>query len=181
MMRVLVDAELILSAVYENEHTPDAEILLTHIMPSEQIELYITELSLGKIRSLGKESAASFLEENFRIIKFNYCLWREQIFKSIGTRVSECALEVDIAIANNIRTVVTHKTEDFCSADLLVWTVNDLLEGLNDLPVLTETEIDFFKFKLELSYTIVDGRNQKPRGAMGLGGSGSDLIVHNFF
>ena len=148
--RVLVDYSVILNAfIYKNEHTPDAEMLLTDIMPSEQIELYITELSLGKIRSLGKDAIANRIEEeNFRIIKFHNCLDREQIFEFMRTG-ELCALEVHCALANNIRTVVTHKPEDFCSFDLTdAWTVNDLRDWLNDLPVLTETEIDFYRVKV---------------------------------
>ncbi len=135
-MRVLVDAELILSAFQENEHTKNAEVLLTNIMSSEQIKLYITKLCIDKIRLEDKrriipdeEGIARSLEEKFRnhLIPYNNCLIEEQVFKSIGnTRDFECAVETACAYAMNIGAVVTHKPQDFSAADLLAWTVNDL-------------------------------------------------------
>lgn len=141
MTRVLADAELILSVFQENEHTKDAEILLTDIMSSEQIELYITDLCLDKINyhnhQIAKEIAKKFRDN---ILSYDNCLIEEQVIKTTKyTRDFECAVEAEVAIANNIRIVVTHKSQDFSTATLnsaatldLV-TVNDLIFDLEEL------------------------------------------------
>lgn len=127
-MRVLVDAELILSALQENEHTKDAEILLTDIMSSEQIELYITDLCLDKIGYYDKYTA-SLLKEKFRgnVLPYDNCLIEEEVIKAAKyTRDFEREVEAAWAITNNIDIVVTHKPQDFLTSGLFVKTVNDL-------------------------------------------------------
>ena len=127
-MRFLVDAELILSAFQENKYTRDAEILLTEIMSSEQIELYITDLCLDKIGYYNKCTASS-LKEKFRgnVLPYDNCFIKKEVVKAAKyTRDFECEVEAAWAITNNIDIVVTHKPQDFLTSGLFVKTVNDL-------------------------------------------------------
>lgn len=138
MIKVLADAELILEFfLNRNEYAQDAERLL-EMVESGQIELYITELCLDKVRSEDKFRAkpdamgsdiAGGLEKKFfgYVIPYNNCLIGEQVFQSIeNTRNFECAVETACAIAEGVGAVVTHKREDFAACDLLVWSVTEL-------------------------------------------------------
>ena len=135
MMRVLADAELILSAFQENEHTKDAEVLLADIMSSKQIELYITDLCLEKISYYDKYTA-NVLKEKFgsNILPYDNCFIEEEILKAAkDTRDFECAVEVAWAKANNIDAIVTYKPQNFNETILQIWSVNKLLQQINQI------------------------------------------------
>ncbi|TBR56661.1 hypothetical protein B4U84_28905 [Westiellopsis prolifica IICB1] len=136
MMKVLADAELILEwFLNRNEYAKDAERLLEKV-ESRQIELYITQLCLDKVRSEDKFQAkpdaigggiASYLEDKGNVIPYDDCRISIEVFQSIeNTRDFECAVETACAIACGVA-VVTHKPEDFAGGDLLVWSVDNLL------------------------------------------------------
>jgi hypothetical protein len=139
MMKVLVDAELILEFfLNRNEYAKDAERLLEKV-ESRQIQLYITQLCLDKVRSEDKFRAkpdakdggiAYDLEKIFSgyVIPYDDCLIGEQVFQSIeNTRNFECTVEKACAKAFEVGAVVTHKPEEFAGSGLLVWSVTELL------------------------------------------------------
>lgn len=133
MMKILVDADMVLEALlYRSGFIADVEDLW-NIVP-EQIQGYISEVGLDKIRSFAKRLGTSQdakkvvadIKAKMSICSIDSHLLQQARLLDIGD--FESAVEVACAITMNIGAIVTQEPQNFVGADLPVMSVGDLLK-----------------------------------------------------
>lgn len=135
-MRVLVDADVVLELfINRSGFVEDAEKLLIEIGQSQQIEVYVTDKCLKRIRlelsatddQLGELAAYKVKAMlNSRIIKIDSNI-REQARKS-SIKDFDSAEEVACATILNFDAIVTQNPQNFDEAILPIWSVNQLIQ-----------------------------------------------------
>lgn len=133
MMKILVDADMVLEVLlYRSGFIADVEDLW-NLVP-EQIQGYISEVGLDKIRSFAKRLGTSQdakkvvadIKAKMSICSINSHLLQQARLLDIGD--FESAVEVACAITMNIGAIVTQEPQNFVGADLPVMSVGDLLK-----------------------------------------------------
>lgn len=133
MIRILVDADLILEALMNrNELAEDVRKLLDMVHPS--IQMHLTDVGWQKIdayTSRLKNSKIAEIVANWLQEKIQICVVDESILqkaRSLAVKDFETAVELVCVSDRQLDAIVTHKQEDF--AILLnkfrVWSVADL-------------------------------------------------------
>lgn len=132
MIRVLVDADLLLEAVLNRIcFVADAEEAF-EMLQSQQIQGYVSELGLEKIYSvLSKledsqvaEEIVATIEEVVETYPINSTLIQQA--RSLNIRDFESAVEVVCATATNVGAILTSDPQAFAGGDLPVMQVGDL-------------------------------------------------------
>jgi ATP-binding cassette subfamily B protein len=133
-MQVLVDADLVLELLLNRVGLVEDAEVLWEMVESQQIQGYITEFGLDKIRSVlsGLErfetvkNVVSEIQEIVRICPVESNLLQKA--RSFNFRDFESAVEVACAIERNLDVIVTQNPQNFDRATLPIWSVNELLE-----------------------------------------------------
>lgn len=133
-IKVLVDAELFYR-FFKFNLFEDLFTCLMELKESEQIEIYITDLCLYKLRSDEKEilkQTADILSSTYKVLPayisdFEYLYKQEKkLFTAKSLRVFESDVEIYCASVYSCDAIVTHKPEDWYGSELPVWTVKEL-------------------------------------------------------
>jgi len=132
-MKVLVDADLILEALLNRENLAEDAQQLWEMLESRQIQGYITELGVEKIRLYASkfncveaEEAISDIQEIILICVVDKIILEKA--RSSNLIDFDSAVEETCAINENIGAIVTQNPHDFSGTDLAVLSVYELLE-----------------------------------------------------
>jgi predicted RNA-binding Zn-ribbon protein involved in translation (DUF1610 family)/predicted nucleic acid-binding protein len=137
MIRVLVDADLILEVLLNRSgFVADAEEAF-EMLQSQRIQGYVSELGLKKINLVlsqleGSEVAEEIvaaIEDVVKACPVDFTLAQQA--RSLNIRDFESAVEVVCATAMSIGAIVTSDPQDFAGADLPVLQVGDLWQRQN--------------------------------------------------
>jgi hypothetical protein len=128
MMKILVDADMVLEALLNRSRFPAYFEDLWDLVP-EQIQGYISEPGLEKIRifaNLNADEVISDIEADLSICSIDSHLLQQA--RLLDIRDFESAVEVACAITRNIGAIVTQEPQNFVGSDLPVLSVGDLLK-----------------------------------------------------
>jgi PIN domain len=129
-VKVLLDADVLLELfVNRSGFVEDIERLLAEIETSRQVEVYITDKCLKRIRiedELGDE-ASSFVEEMVRgrVIKIDSDI--RALARVSCLQDYDSAEELACANARNLDAIITQNPQNFDGSTLPIWSVADLL------------------------------------------------------
>lgn len=132
MIRILIDADLILEALMNRNTVKDVKELLDKVNPC--IQMYITDVGWQKIftylRHLQNTKIAEmviiWLEEKIKICSVNQSILQQARFSPI--KDFESAVEMICASYQQLDAIVTHKYDDFAEAadKFWVWSMAEL-------------------------------------------------------
>lgn len=133
MIRILVDADLILEALMNrNAFLADLNSLLDKVHPS--IQMHITDVGWQKIydytsrfrNSHIAEVVSKWLQEKIQVCAVDQNILQQA--RSSPIKDFESAVESVCAIYQELDAIVTHKHDDFAEApnNFWVWSVTDL-------------------------------------------------------
>ncbi|MEM7758674.1 MAG: PIN domain-containing protein [Cyanobacteria bacterium P01_A01_bin.40] len=199
-MKILVDSDWILELLLNrDQYKKEAEKLLPLLQSKLQVQVYATELSLKKIRSivghnnpqLGEDSV-SWVKQNFdnRLLPFDLDI-RDHA-RNLSIKDVESAIEVAIAQKENMGAIVTLNTEIFAGANLPILSANNLIERINlekkwshhNSPSLVEYDlqtIEHLNKLLKVEYSEIDSlKNTKKIPIKSLDSESSGFIKKNF-
>lgn len=151
MIRILIDADLILEALMNrNNSTADAKELLERVHPS--IQIYLTDAGLQKIYAYAcclknsqiAEIVVDWLQERIQICVVDQAIL--QTARLFPLKDFESAVELICLNYLHLDAIVTHKPEDFTlfSNMFRIWTVGDLWLRVNLENQLRETISNYF-------------------------------------
>ncbi|MEM1392122.1 MAG: PIN domain-containing protein [Cyanobacteria bacterium P01_H01_bin.150] len=148
-MKVLIDADIVLELfINRSGFVEDAERLLVEIAQSQQIEVYVTDkclkrirLELGDINDQDGEQAACKVSAmaNGRIIKIDRSV-REQARK-LPLKNFESAEQLACATVMQLDAIVTQNPQNFDGATFPIWSIESLLKRLQFQQYLDITNI----------------------------------------
>ncbi|MDY6900730.1 MAG: PIN domain-containing protein [Cyanobacteriota bacterium] len=132
MIRVLVDADLILEALMNRNTVVDVRQILDKVNP--WIQMYITDVGWQKIYTYLShlqnkkiaEIVINWLEEKMKICSVNQIILQQA--RSSPIKDFESAVEMICASYQQLDAIVTHKYDDFAEAadKLWVWSMAEL-------------------------------------------------------
>ena len=132
MIRILVDADLILEALMNRNTVKDVRDLLDKVNP--WIQMYITDVGWEKIYTYLNhlqntkiaEMVINWLQQKIKICFVNQSILQQARFSPI--KDFESAVEIICASDRQLDAIVTHKLDDFAevSDKFLVWSMADL-------------------------------------------------------
>ena len=132
MIKILVDADLILEALMNRNMVKDVRELLDKVNPL--IQMYITDVGWQKIYTYLNhlqtkkiaEIVISWLEEKIKICSVNQSILQQA--RSSPIKDFESAVEIICASYEELDAIVTHKYDDFAEAadKLWVWSMSEL-------------------------------------------------------
>ncbi len=132
MIRILVDADLILEALMNRNTVTDVRDLLDKVNP--WIQMYITDVGWEKIYTYLNhlqntkiaEMVINWLQQKIKICSVNQSILQQARFSPI--KDFESAVEIICASYQQLDAIVTHKHDDFAevSDKFLVWSMAEL-------------------------------------------------------
>lgn len=132
MIRILVDADLILEALMNRNTVTDVREILDKVNP--WIQMYITDVGWQKIYTYLShlqnqkiaELVINWLEEKMKICSVNQIILQQA--RSSPIKDFESAVEIICASYQKLDAIVTHKYDDFAEATdkLWVWSMAEL-------------------------------------------------------
>ncbi len=132
MIRILVDADLILEALMNRNTVKDVRDLLDKVNP--WIQMYITDVGWEKIYTYLNhlqntkiaEMVIKWLQQKIKICSVNQSILQQARFSPI--KDFESAVEIICASYQQLDAIVTHKLDDFAevSDKFLVWSMAEL-------------------------------------------------------
>ncbi len=132
MIRILVDADLILEALMNRNTVTDVRELLDKVNPL--IQMYITDVGWQKIDTYLNhlqtkkiaEMVISWLEEKIKVCSVNQDILQQA--RSSPIKDFESAVEIICASYQQLDAIVTHKYDDFAEAadQFWVWSMAEL-------------------------------------------------------
>ena len=132
MIRILVDADLILEALMNRNTVKDVKELLDRVNP--WIQMYITDVGWQKIYTYLShlqntkiaEIVINWLEEKIHICSVNQNILQQA--RSSPIKDFESAVEIICASYQKLDAIVTHKHNDFAEASdkLWIWSMKEL-------------------------------------------------------
>lgn len=133
MIRILVDADLILEAlINRTEFVGNVKELLDRVHPS--IQMYVTDVGWQKIYDYASrfrsskiaEIVADWLQDKIQICSVDQSILQQA--RSSPLRDFESAVELVCASYEELDAIVTHKHDDFAEASnkFWIWSVADL-------------------------------------------------------
>ncbi|MEL6164493.1 MAG: PIN domain-containing protein [Cyanobacteria bacterium J06628_3] len=132
MIRILVDADLILEALMNRNTVVDVREILDKVNP--WIQMYITDVGWQKIYTYLShlqnkriaEMVINWLEEKMKICSVNQIILQQA--RSSPIKDFESAVEIICASYQKLDAIVTHKYDDFAEAadKLWVWSMAEL-------------------------------------------------------
>ncbi|MGB3653253.1 MAG: PIN domain-containing protein [Rivularia sp. (in: cyanobacteria)] len=132
MIRILVDADLILEALMNRNTVTDVRDLLDKVNP--WIQMYITDVGWEKIYTYLNhlqntkiaEMVIDWLQQKIKICSVNQSILQQARFSPI--KDFESAVEIICATYQQLDAIVTHKFDDFAevSDKFLVWSMAEL-------------------------------------------------------
>ena len=132
MIKILVDADLILEALMNRNTVTDVKELLDKVNPL--IQMYITDVGWQKIYTYLNhlqtkkiaEIVFSWLSEKIKICSVNQSILQQA--RSSPIKDFESAVEIICASYEELDAIVTHKYDDFAEAadKLWVWSMSEL-------------------------------------------------------
>lgn len=132
MIRILVDADLILEALMNRNNVKDVKELLDKVNP--WIQMYITDVGWQKIytylnhlqNTKVAEIVINWLEEKINICSVNQNILQKA--RSSPIKDFESAVEIICASYQQLDAIVTHKYEDFAEAadKFWIWSMAEL-------------------------------------------------------
>ena len=132
MIRILVDADLILEALMNRNTVADVREILDKVNP--WIQMYITDVGWQKIYTYLShlqnkkiaEMVINWLEEKMKICSVNQIILQQA--RSSPIKDFESAVETICASYQQLDAIVTHKRDDFAEAadKLWVWSLAEL-------------------------------------------------------
>ncbi|BAZ71232.1 cyclic nucleotide-regulated ABC bacteriocin/lantibiotic exporter (plasmid) [Fischerella sp. NIES-4106] len=134
-MRVLADGDLLLEFFANRKGRVEAAEKLLEMVQSQQIEMYVTDQCLDKLRFYLSKGDAQFGEDTISKIEAmleGYILPISQnlIQKALTYPLPdfESAVEMVCATAMNLDAIITQNQHNFAEATLPVWSVDELLK-----------------------------------------------------
>ncbi|MGB3757760.1 MAG: PIN domain-containing protein [Rivularia sp. (in: cyanobacteria)] len=132
MIRILVDADLILEALMNRNTVTDVKELLDKVNPL--IQMYVTDVGWQKIYTYLNhlqsqkiaEIVINWLEEKIKVCSVNQDILQQA--RSSPIKDFESAVEFICASYQQLDAIVTHKYDDFAevSDKLWVWSMAEL-------------------------------------------------------
>ncbi|MEB3216459.1 MAG: PIN domain-containing protein [Nostocales cyanobacterium 94392] len=132
MIRILVDADLILEALMNRNTVTDVRELLDKVNPL--IQMYITDVGWQKIYTYLShlqntkiaEMVINWLQEKIQICSVNQNILQQARFSPI--KDFESAVEIICASYQKLDAIVTHKYDDFAEAsdNFWIWSMKEL-------------------------------------------------------
>lgn len=132
MIKILVDADLILEALMNRNTVTDVKELLDKVNPL--IQMYITDVGWQKIYTYLShlqtqkiaEMVINWLEEKIKICSVNQSILQQA--RSSPIKDFESAVEIICVSYQELDAIVTHKYDDFAEAadKLWVWSMAEL-------------------------------------------------------
>lgn len=132
MIKILVDADLILEALMNRNTVTDVKELLDKVNPL--IQMYITDVGWQKIYTYLShlqtqkiaEMVINWLEEKIKICSVNQSILQQA--RSLPIKDFESAVEIICVSYQELDAIVTHKYDDFAEAadKLWVWSMAEL-------------------------------------------------------
>lgn len=132
MIRILVDADLILEALMNRNTVKDVRELLDKVNP--WIQMYMTDVGWQKIytylnhlqNTKVAEMVINWLEEKIKICSVNQRILQQA--RSSPIKDFESAVEIICASYQKLDAIVTHRHDDFAEASdkLWVWSLAEL-------------------------------------------------------
>ncbi|AFY59147.1 hypothetical protein Riv7116_6831 [Rivularia sp. PCC 7116] len=132
MIRILVDADLVLEALMNRNNVTDVRELLDKVNP--WIQMYITDVGWQKIYTYLShlqnkkvaEMVIRWLEEKMQICSVNQNILQQARYSPI--KDFESAVETICASYQKLDAIVTHKHDDFAEAadKFWVWSMTEL-------------------------------------------------------
>lgn len=132
MIRILVDADLILEALMNRNTVVDVREILDKVNP--WIQMYITDVGWQKIYTYLShlqnkkiaEMVINWLEEKMKICFVNQIILQQA--RSSPIKDFESAVEIICASYQKLDAIVTHKHDDFAEAadKLWIWSMAEL-------------------------------------------------------
>lgn len=132
MIRVLVDADLILEALMNRNTVTDVRELLDKVNP--WIQIYITDVGWEKIYTYINhlqntkiaEIVINWLRQKIQICSVNQSILKQA--RSSPIKDFESAVEIICASYQQLDAIVTHKHDDFAevSDNFLIWSIGQL-------------------------------------------------------
>lgn len=132
MIRILVDADLILEALMNRNTVVDVREILDKVNP--WIQMYITDVGWQKIYTYLShlqnkkiaEMVINWLEEKMKICFVNQIILQQA--RSSPIKDFESAVEIICANYQKLDAIVTHKHDDFAEAadKLWIWSMAEL-------------------------------------------------------
>lgn len=132
MIRILVDADLILEALMNRNTVKDVRELLDKVNP--WIQMYMTDVGWQKIYTYLSylqntkiaEMVINWLEEKIKICSVNQTILQQA--RSSPIKDFESAVEIICASYQKLDAIVTHKHDDFAEASdkLWIWSLAEL-------------------------------------------------------
>ncbi len=137
MIKILVDADLILEALMNRNTVKDVRELLDKVNP--WIQMYITDVGWQKIYTYLNhlqntkiaEIVIGWLEEKINICSVNQSMLQQA--RSSPIKDFESAVEIICANYQQLDAIVTHKRDDFAEAadKFWVWSMAELWIRVN--------------------------------------------------
>ncbi|MBF2017496.1 MAG: hypothetical protein IGS23_20265 [Rivularia sp. T60_A2020_040] len=132
MIRILVDADLILEALMNRNTVTDVRELLDKVNPL--IQMYITDVGWQKIftylshlqNKKVAEMVINWLQEKIQICSVNQNILQQA--RSSPIKDFESAVEIICASYQKLDAIVTHKYDDFAevSDNFWIWSMKEL-------------------------------------------------------
>ncbi|MEO1375466.1 MAG: PIN domain-containing protein [Cyanobacteria bacterium J06635_10] len=132
MIRILVDADLILEALMNRNTVTDVRELLDKVNP--WIQMYITDVGWQKIYTYLShlqntkiaEMVINWLQDKIQICSVNQSILQQA--RSSPIKDFESAVEIICANYQKLDAIVTHKRDDFAEASdkFWVWSMAEL-------------------------------------------------------
>lgn len=132
MIRILVDADLILEALMNRNTVTDVRELLDKVNPL--IQMYITDVGWQKIYTYLShlqnkkiaEMVINWLQEKIQICSVNQNILQQA--RSSPIKDFESAVEIICANYQKLDAIVTHKYDDFAEAsdNFWIWSMKEL-------------------------------------------------------
>lgn len=165
-VKVLLDADVLLELFLNRSgFVEDVERLLAEIEKSRQVEVYITDKCLKRIRienDLGDE-ASLFVEEMVygRVIKIDSDI--REMARVSCLQDYDSAEEVACANAMHLDAIVTHNPSNFTGANLRIWSVVDLLNRLSVAYVsnrrLKKIEVGVYECEIHVNFRSIEEKS----------------------
>jgi predicted nucleic acid-binding protein len=131
IMKILLDADILLEAVLDRNMFIDEIEKLFEVFTLNKIEIFISELGLSRINSTMKifntsrKMTGVFFKVKKPLKKLKVTEAIAQKAKVLAVNDFESAVEISLAIEENIGAIITHKPDDFLGGKFNIITLTD--------------------------------------------------------
>ncbi|KOP26253.1 hypothetical protein AMR41_11435, partial [Hapalosiphon sp. MRB220] len=170
-MRVLADGDLLLEFFANRKGRVEAAEKLLEMVQSQQIEMYVTDQCLDKLRFYLSKGDAQFGEDTISKIEAmleGYILPISQnlIQKALTYPLPdfESAVEMVCATAMNLDAIITQNQHNFAEATLPIWSVDELLKQQQLVEILeqqyTKSRTEWLELQTAMNLDAIITQNQ---------------------